>query len=539
MREFGGNTFSSLTITGDLTVQGDTQTSTNTTITDKLIELANGTTGTPAGDSGIIVERGDSANAAMVWDESGDTWVAATTAATGASTGDLTLTPTDLQVSDLALKPDGITTSHIVATNSLKIRATASLDIGDDGADSVKIGRTNTTAAKVHIRSGGDNSLVVTDSKVGIGTDAPTAALEVSGALKVTNVTAGAWEATDIAIAHGGTGSSSAADARTALGVAVGSDVQAFDADLTALSSCQTGGAAALALLTATEIAVLDGATLSTAELNYVDGVTSSIQTQIDGKSPTAGNASIATVGTVTTGTWNGTAIASAYLDADTAHLSGTQTFTGSKTFSADVVISGTTPQLTIGDAGAEDTSLVFDGNAADFRIGIDDGTDTLEIGKGAAHGTDAVIKIASTSNLTMMLNSAVADGEYSGTVALFTANEDLTAGEVVYLTSGGKMAKAVATAAATSRAVAMAVAPISADAMGPFLLRGFARFDSEFPAYTVGGALFTPEAETSSKNVPEQTAPDTDGDFVQVLGYAVSADSVYFDPDSTVIEVA
>jgi hypothetical protein len=539
MREFGGNTFSSLTITGDLTVQGNTQTSTNTTITDKLIELANGTTGTPAGDSGIIVERGDSANAAMVWDESGDTWVAATTAATGASTGDLTLTPTDLQVSDLALKPDGITTSHIVATNSLKIRASDSLDIGDDGADSVKIGRTNTTAAKVHLRSGADTDLVVSNGKVGIGTDTPTAELEVSGAVKLTNVTAGAWEATDIAIAHGGTGSSSAADARTALGVAIGSDVQAFDADLTALSSCQTGSAAALALLTATEIAILDGATLSTAELNYVDGVTSAIQTQIDGKSPTAGSASIATVGTVTTGTWNGTPIASAYLDADTAHLSGTQTFTGAKTFSADVVISGTTPQLTIGDAGAEDTLLVFDGSAADFRIGIDDGTDTLEIGKGAAHGTDAVIKIASTSNLTMMLNSAVADGEYSGTVALFTANEDLTAGEVVYLTSGGKMAKAVATAAATSRAVAMAVAPISADAMGPFLLRGFERCESESPAYTVGGALYTPESETSSKNVPEQTAPDTDGDFVQVLGYAVSADSVYFDPDSTVIEVA
>lgn len=44
-------------------------------------------------------------------------------------------------------------------------------------------------------------------------------------------------------------------------------------------------------------------------ELNYVDGVTSAIQTQIDGKSPTAGNASLVTVGTITTGTWNGTDI--------------------------------------------------------------------------------------------------------------------------------------------------------------------------------------------------------------------------------------
>jgi len=39
-------------------------------------------------------------------------------------------------------------------------------------------------------------------------------------------------------------------------------------------------------------------------------------------------------VGTVTAGTWNGTAIASQYLDSDTAHLTTDQTFTGKKTFS-------------------------------------------------------------------------------------------------------------------------------------------------------------------------------------------------------------
>ena len=204
-----------------------------------------------------------------------------------------------------------------------------------------------------------------------------------------------------------------------------------------------------------------------------------------------------------------------------------------------DVVIKGATPKLIIGDADAEDTMLVFDGNAVDFRIGIDDGTDTLEIGKGSAHGTTPAIKVDSNVNIQILHNSAVADGEFSGDVAVFQAGEDLTAGEVVYFKSDGKVWKAVATAAATSRAVAMCTATISANAFGAFLLKGFARFDSEFPTWTIGGVLYTPEAETSGKNVPEQAAPDSDGDFVQILGYAISGDAVYFCPDSTVVEVA
>ena len=56
-----------------------------------------------------------------------------------------------------------------------------------------------------------------------------------------------------------------------------------------------------------------------------------------------AGTSNITTVGTIGTGTWNGSVIASAKLDTDTAHLSTTQTFTGAKTFSANPTLSGTT----------------------------------------------------------------------------------------------------------------------------------------------------------------------------------------------------
>ena len=330
---------------------------------------------------------------------------------------------------DLYFQPTGITTSHVYTAGSLDIRADANIKIGTDGADSVRLGRINTTAVKCHIRSGADTDLVVSNSMVGIGTVSPDHTLSVagdidlSGALsfdgsavaiteidtdissvagtdtslatakaiktyvdsvaggspdldattdsgtidvdlnsetltvsggegittsatgttitvaaedstasnkgvvivaggtdctvtyssgtatvavdnlatsKITsgtfadariaasNVTqhqgsitgtgtiaSGTWEGTDVAVAHGGTGSSNASDARTNLGLAIGSDVQAYDADLAALAGCQSGGAAALAALTSTEIGILDGATATTTEINLLDGDTS------------------------------------------------------------------------------------------------------------------------------------------------------------------------------------------------------------------------------------------------------------------------
>jgi hypothetical protein len=136
--------------------------------------------------------------------------------------------------------------------------------------------------------------------------------------------------------------------------------------------------------------------------------------------------------------------------------------------------------------------------------------------------------------------NSAPADESVSGVTATFTAGEDLVRGEVVYFkASDSKMWKAVATATGTMPVVAMAAEDVSADAVGVFLLYGFIADNGSFPAYTVGGKIYAPEAETGSQNVPEQTAPDSDGDFVQVLGYAVTANSLFFNPSNDVIEHA
>lgn len=61
----------------------------------------------------------------------------------------------------------------------------------------------------------------------------------------------------------------------------IGSSVQAYDAQLDTLSGMTSGAASALAVLTGTEIAILDGATVTTSELNVIDGSTSATATSL------------------------------------------------------------------------------------------------------------------------------------------------------------------------------------------------------------------------------------------------------------------
>tara|TARA_Y100001937_G_scaffold33268_1_gene47441 strand:+ start:1560 stop:2201 length:642 start_codon:yes stop_codon:yes gene_type:complete len=58
----------------------------------------------------------------------------------------------------------------------------------------------------------------------------------------------------------------------------------------------------------------------------------------------------------------------------------------------------------TVGTAAAEDTKIVFDGNAQDFHIGIDDSTDSLTLGLGSALGTTTHARFDPVGAVTMPL---------------------------------------------------------------------------------------------------------------------------------------
>jgi hypothetical protein len=109
---FSGNVI----VTGDLTINGSTTTvsSTNTTVADNMIELNSGISAS-SNDSGIIIERGSTGNnAAIIWDESSDTFAMGLTTSTAADksggitvsvgtlVANLTGTATAAQYSDVA-----------------------------------------------------------------------------------------------------------------------------------------------------------------------------------------------------------------------------------------------------------------------------------------------------------------------------------------------------------------------------------------------------------------------------------------------------
>ena len=129
-----------------------------------------------------------------------------------------------------------------------------------------------TSSEHIELATGKDFRIdgVAVLNKTGLGTSVVNSALNTVG-----TITSGVWNATDIAVAHGGTGASTASAARTNLGLVIGTDVEPHTDKLTELSTMAQATADSLADLTSTEVQILDGATVTTAELNKLDGCTS------------------------------------------------------------------------------------------------------------------------------------------------------------------------------------------------------------------------------------------------------------------------
>jgi len=134
----------------------------------------------------------------------------------------------------------------------------------------------------------------------------------------------------------------------------------------------------------------------------------------------------ITTVGTIDTGVWNGTAIASARLDADTAHLTTAQTFTGSKTMATDVKLNFRDANAYIHSNAANDLAIVAtDVEIAATNVILDAATaiklegNTTLAGNLSVTGTTHAFA-SSTANRPVFSILSTADDATSGTLRLW-----------------------------------------------------------------------------------------------------------------------
>jgi len=307
----GFSTTGAVIIGGDLTVNGTTTTVNSTTVSvdDKNIELG-AVSGVPTdagADGGGITLKGTT-DKTFNWVDATDAWTASEhlDLASGKSffiNGTNVLSSTALGA--------GVTSSSLTSVGTISggtwQGTTIGVAYGGTGQNSFTDGQllignsTGNTLSKSTLTAGsgvsitnGNGTITINASganfTAGDGLDLVGSELSLdlkaNGGLIIEStelaVDLGASAITGtLAIADGGTGATTASGVRNALDLEVGIDLQAWDADLDTLSGMQTGAATALALLTSTEVAILDGALVTTAELNIIDGSTTATATTL------------------------------------------------------------------------------------------------------------------------------------------------------------------------------------------------------------------------------------------------------------------
>ena len=322
-----------LTVGGNLSVTGSIITVDTTTlmVEDTKIVINSTASGAPTQNGVIEVERGSSDNVSIRWNETTDAWQltndgttfadvqASITAGAGLSKSANTINVVSASSSRINVSAGNIDLATVAQSNTSgesgvsfiqshsvdaygRIDGTVTASVRDatttlkgiaifDAADfDVTAGVATIKASGVDNAQLANSSLTINGTSVNLGSSATVsaaaatltgtglAATVISSSLtSVGTITSGTWNGTAVGIAYGGTGQSTASTAINALLPSQTSEANKY---LTTNGTATNWGAI--------ELAHINGVTTSSTELNYVDGVTSAIQTQLDTKAPLA-----------------------------------------------------------------------------------------------------------------------------------------------------------------------------------------------------------------------------------------------------------
>jgi len=198
-------------------------------------------------------------------------------------------------------------------------------------------------------------------------------------------------------------------------------------------------------------------------------------------------------------------------------------TVTGFTPASGSLTLSGA-DALTLTTTADTDVTLPTTGTLATLA-----GTEAFTNKSIGTDGTVSTLQL--TEKASIELDAAGgADGDYSGITITGTAGDTIAFGETIYLKAAdSEWYKTDADATATAGAVMVGIA-VAASTDGnsiKILLYGQIRADAAFPDLTVGAPVYL---GTTSGDIVT-TAPSGDGDVVKVVGHALTANEILFNP--------
>ena len=204
------------------------------------------------------------------------------------------------------------------------------------------------------------------------------------------------------------------------------------------------------------------------------------------------------------------------------AHTSGNSYFYSTNTTTGSTASDG----FVVG-MGASTSAYMYLRENAHIYFGTNNTSKMVLTSSGSLHFNDTT-----RSNVRFDGNPAT-DHTFNGISAVMQAGEAIEQYDLVYVHSDGKVKEADADAAGTMPVIGIAVNDIANDAEGDILLHGYVRVNSW--NWTPGQLLY---ASTTTGGITA-TAPSGSGDQVQVVAVAVNADTIYFNPSLTIVQVA